>query len=132
MQNSLENPRKAGKFYQWFDLRGLNLNTLAFIMNRVSGIGLTVYLFMHLIVLSQLARGAGAYDGFIALAHNPLFVAGEFLVVAAVFLHGLNGIRIGLTSLGIAVPAQKMLFITLMAVALVGCAVFAVKMFGGG
>jgi succinate dehydrogenase / fumarate reductase, cytochrome b subunit len=132
MENSLDKPRKAGNFYQWFELRGLNLNTLAFIMNRVSGIGLTVYLFMHLIVLSQLARGAGAYDGFIALAHNPLFVAGEFLVVAAVLLHGLNGIRIGLTSLGIAVPSQKALFLGLMALALVGCAVFAVKMFGGG
>ncbi len=131
MQNATKNPRKASNFYQWFDFRHASLGTFAFIMNRVAGIGLVVYLFLHLVVLSQLARGAGAYDQFIALVKNPLFVAGEYLVVAAVLLHGLNGIRVALTSLGIAVPSQKRLFLGLMAIAVVGLIVFGIKMFGG-
>ncbi len=132
MQNAIKDPRKASNFWQWFDLRRASLGTFAFIMNRVAGIGLVIYLFLHLVVLSQLARGAGVYDQFIALVKNPFFIAGEYLVVAAVLLHGLNGIRVALTSLGIAVPAQKRLFVGLMAIAVVGLVVFAIKMFGGG
>ena len=131
MQNTVKSPRKAANFLQWFDFRSADLGTFAFIMNRVAGIGLVVYLVLHLIVLSQLAQGAAVYNQFIALAHNPLFVFGEFLVVSAVLLHGLNGLRIALTSLGIAVPAQKGLFIGLMAVAVIGIIVFGIKMFGG-
>jgi succinate dehydrogenase / fumarate reductase, cytochrome b subunit len=132
MQNSVDPRRKAANFYQWFDFRRADQGTFAFIMNRLSGLGLTLYLFLHLIVLSQLSIGAAAYNGFIALAHNPLFIFGEFLVVAAVLLHGLNGARIIITGLGIGVPAQKGMFYGLMAIAVIGCVIFAVKMFGGG
>lgn len=123
--------RAPSRLAQWFELRGLDAGTFAFIMNRLSGIGLTIYLFLHLVVLSQLARGPQAYNGFIALVKNPVFVFGEFVVVAGVLLHGLNGLRIAVTSVGIGVPRQKTLFFIGLAIALVGCAVFAVRMFGG-
>jgi succinate dehydrogenase / fumarate reductase cytochrome b subunit len=124
--------RTPANVIKWFDLRGLDLGTFAFLLNRITGIGLTLYLFLHLIVLSTLSKGAQAYDQFVALVKNPLFLFGEYLVVAAVLLHGLNGLRIALTSLGVAVPRQKQLFIGLMVIALVGCGIFAVRMFGGG
>ncbi len=123
--------RSPSNLMKWFELRGLDTGTFAFIMNRISGIGLTVYLFMHLIVLSQLARGSQAYNGFIAFAKNPVFVAGEYLVVAAVLLHGLNGLRIAITSFGIGASRQKSIFYPLMLIALAGCIVFALRMFGG-
>lgn len=127
-----EDTRRApANVIKWFDLRGLDLGTFAFLLNRITGIGLTLYLFLHLIVLSTLSRGAQAYDQFVALVRNPFFVFGEYLVVAAVLLHGLNGLRIAMTSLGIAVPRQKQLFIGLMAIALIGCGIFALRMFGG-
>lgn len=127
-----ENTRRApANVIKWFDLRGLDLGSFAFMMNRLSGLGLTLYLFMHLLALGQLALGGNAYDRFIALVKNPVFIAGEFLVVAAVLLHGLNGLRIAITSLGVAVPRQKELFIVLMLIALAGCTAFAIKMFGG-
>lgn len=127
-----ENTRRApANVPRWFDLRGLDLGSFAFMMNRLSGLGLTLYLFLHLLALGQLAIGGNAYDGFIALVRNPVFIAGEFLVVAAVLLHGLNGLRIAITSLGVAVPRHKELFIVLMIIALAGCTTFAIKMFGG-
>ena len=58
-----------------------------------------------------LAKGPEAYDGFIALVKNPIFLTGELLVIAAALIHGLNGIRIGLTSFGIAGGKQKQLFV---------------------
>ncbi len=131
MQSSANPPRKAANVYQWFDLRHADLGSFAFIMNRVSGIGLVVYLFLHLIMLGQLALGAAAYDGFIALVRNPVFIAGEFVVVIGVLLHGLNGVRVVLTSLGFGVTVQKGMFYALMTLAVLACIVFALKMFGG-
>ncbi len=105
---------------RWFNPLGRDVGMWAFIVNRLAGLGLALYLVMHLVVLSTLARGASAYDSFIALAKSPLILAGEFLVVLGALMHGLNGVRVGLTGVGIAVPYQKQLFIGLMALALLG------------
>jgi succinate dehydrogenase / fumarate reductase cytochrome b subunit len=115
----------------WFDPRGRKSGTIAFILNRITGLGLTFYLFMHLIVLGKLARGPESYDSFIALVKNPIFLTGEFLVVAAGLIHGLNGIRIVLTSLGVSIPHQQRLFYGVMILALAAGVIFAWKMFGG-
>lgn len=114
---------------RWFDPRGRDVGTLAFILNRITALGLTFYLFLHLIVLGQLAKGAEAYDGFLATIRSPIFVFGELLVVAAGLYHGLNGIRVGLTSFGIAVPQQKKLFYWLFAIAVLGSLIFGIRMF---
>ncbi len=113
---------------RWFDPRWRKIGTWAFSLNRITALGLTLYLTLHLVVLGQLAQGPQAYDGFLALLKNPLILFGEFLVVAAGVIHGLNGLRIGLTSFGIAVPYQKQLFYVLMAVALVCIAMIGFRM----
>lgn len=124
-----DQPQKPSNLLKWFDPRQRSLGTWAFILNRITGLGLTLYLFLHLIMLGQLARGPEAYDGFIAMVKNPVFLAGELLVVAAAFIHGLNGIRVGITSFGIASGKQKQLFIGLMAVAMIAIVYFAIRMF---
>ena len=122
-------PSKPTNLLKWFDPRHRALGYWAFILNRLSGLGLTLYLFLHLIMLGQLAKGPEAYDGFIALVKSPLFLAGELLVVAAAFIHGLNGIRIGISSFGYLEGKQKQLFIGLMTVATVAILYFAIRMF---
>jgi len=124
-----EFPQKPTNLIKWFDPRNKSLGSWAFILNRITGLGLTLYLFLHLIMLGQLAKGPEAYDGFIALVRNPIFLAGELLVIAAALIHGLNGIRIGLTSFGVAGSKQKQLFIGLMTVAIIAIVYFAVRMF---
>ena len=121
--------QSSRKMIKWFDPRNRNLGSWAFILNRITGLGLTLYLFLHLIMLGQLAKGPQAYDGFITLVKNPLFLIGELLVVAAALIHGLNGIRIGLTSFGIWAKYQKQLFVILMSIALITIAFFAFRMF---
>lgn len=112
----------------WFDPRWKSITTWGFIVNRITALGLTLYLFLHLIMLGNLAQGPEAYDGFISFAHNPIFLFGEILVVSAGLIHGLNGIRIGLNSFGIGVRYQKVLFIGLMMVAALGSLFFAYRM----
>ncbi len=127
----MSNQPKPGNFPRWFDPRNRSLGTLGFILNRVTALGLTLYLFLHLWMLGKLAQGPEAYDSFIELAHTPLIKFGELLVIAGGLIHGLNGIRIALTSFGIGVTRQRVLFVGLMALALIGTAIFAAKMFLG-
>jgi succinate dehydrogenase / fumarate reductase, cytochrome b subunit len=125
------NQPSSSKWWRWFDPRGRKLGTLAFILNRITGLGLTLYLCMHLFMLGKLAEGPDSYNAFIALAHDPLLKFGEMFVIAAVAIHGLNGLRIAITSFGIAVPHQKRLFSVLMVLAGVIILFFGYKMFLG-
>lgn len=128
MENVSNEPSPVN-WMRWFDPRKREMGTLAFILNRITALGLTFYLFLHLIVLSALARGPEAYDGFLNTIRSPLFIFGEFLVVAAGLIHGLNGLRIALNSFGVGVPYQKQLFIALMVIAILGSIIFGVRMF---
>ncbi len=114
---------------QWGDVRNRHLGMWAYVLNRLSGIGLVVYLFLHLGVLSMLAIGPAAWDSFVALAKSPLVLVMDVVLLAGLLIHGLNGIRITLNGMGIGVRSQKPLFIGLMAVALVATAFAAVGIF---
>jgi len=113
----------------WFNPIGRQTGGWAFILNRITALGLTFYLYLHLFVLGQLAQGPAAYDGFVALMKNPSVIVGEMLVVAAGILHGLNGIRIILTTFGVSITRQKQLFYALMAVGVVAILIFGIRMF---
>ena len=84
---------------------------------------------LFLAVLGLLAQGPGAYDKFLELTENPFIKLGEWLVVAAAILHGLNGIRIVLTSFGVGVTHQKQLFFGLMIIAALVILMFTVRMY---
>lgn len=117
------------RFWSWFIPIRRDIGSWAFALNRITAIGLTIYLFLHLGVLGLLAQGPGAYDKFLELTENPFIKLGEWLVVAAAILHGLNGIRIVLTSFGVGVTRQKQLFFGLMALAMLIILFFTVRMY---
>ena len=127
----MQNAPRPSNFPMWFDPRSRHPGTWAFILNRITALGLSLYLVMHLFMLGKLAQGPEAYDSFIKLAKTPLIEFGELLVVAAGLIHGLNGIRIALTSFGVGVRRQQALFWALMALAAAGTLFFGYKMFLG-
>ena len=124
-----ENKPTSSNWFMWFDVRHREIGDWAFVLHRLTALGLVLYLGMHLIVLGTLTQGPEAFDSFIELAHNPLFILGELLVVAAALYHGLNGLRVGLTSFGVAVPYQKQIWYVVMAIAVIGSIIFAISMF---
>lgn len=130
----IKTPRRAlaRRSVAWVDPRHRAPGTWAFIINRLSALGITLYLFMHLIVLGKLAQGPEAYDSFVALAGAPLMVAGELLVIVAALYHGLNGLRIALTSFGIGVRYQRSMFYAIVLIVIAAGSVFALRMFGEG
>jgi len=113
----------------WFDIRRRNLGMLAFVLNRVTGLGLVFYLGIHLVVLSLLAGGEANWDGFLELVRSPFFLFMDVVLIAGALIHGLNGIRVGLVGMGIGVRGQKPAFVFLMVVALVVLAYAAVLVF---
>jgi succinate dehydrogenase / fumarate reductase cytochrome b subunit len=108
----------------WFDPRGRRLGGIAFLLNRITGLGLVLYLYLHLFVLSLLAQGPNAWDQFVEIATSPPFLALDVVLLTGMLIHGLNGIRVGLVGLGFVASRQKALFIAFMVitgfVALVG------------
>jgi succinate dehydrogenase / fumarate reductase cytochrome b subunit len=127
----MSNKPSSKNFLRWFNPLGRQPGTWAFILNRITALGLTLYLGLHLVMLGKLAQGPEAYDAFINLAKAPVFVLGEILVVAGGFIHGINGIRISATSFGLGVRHQKSMFFLSMAVAIPAIMYFAWRMLFG-
>ena len=120
--------RSAGR---WFDVRRRKMGMWAYALNRITGIALVVYLYLHLAVLSLLKHGPGSWDAFVSLAHSPYFLTLDVILLAGILIHGLNGIRVALTGFGVGVRAQKRLFVTLMLVASAVLGVAALMIYGG-
>ncbi|KPL83250.1 hypothetical protein SE15_08410 [Thermanaerothrix daxensis] len=127
MESPAKKPNTRG-ILDWFDPRGRQVGGWGFILNRLTAIGLTVYLYLHLVMLGKLAQGPEAYDSFIAFAKQPLIMFGEMLVIIGGLYHGLNGVRIALNSFGVAVPAQKQLLYGVLGLTLVGSLIFGLRM----
>jgi succinate dehydrogenase / fumarate reductase cytochrome b subunit len=94
----------------WFDPRKRDLGSWAFALNRLTGLGLALYLVLHLIVLSLLLQGEEAWNDFVTIAKSPLFLMLDVVLIFGLLFHGLNGIRVSLVGLGIGVASQRRLF----------------------
>ena len=102
--------RKAPGPTAWFDIRRRGTGHFAFSLNRITGLGLVFYLYLHLAVLSQLLGGEAAWNGFLELATTPLFLGLDVLLVFGLLAHGLNGLRVALIGSGFVPNRQKALF----------------------
>jgi len=103
---------------RWFDLRLKPVGMLAFMLHRLSGIGLVFYLFLHLAVLSRLRGGPESWDSFLALVRSPLFLILDGILLLGALLHGLNGLRLTLIGLNIGLRWQKASFWAILGLAL--------------
>lgn len=119
------------RFLRWFELRRARIGNYAYILNRVTGIGLVAYLLLHMVVLSLLAGGPAMWDPFVAIVRSPFFLFLDVVLLAGLLIHGLNGLRVALTGFGVGVRGQKPLFVALMLVAAVALVIGALKIFMG-
>ncbi len=124
-------PRRRGAA-GWVDVRGRRMGQWAFIMNRLTGLGLLTYLFLHLGILSLLAVGPGPWDGFVSTALTPAFLLFDVVLIFGLLFHGLNGIRVTLVGFGLIVDRQKAMFVALMVFGAIVLVVAGLRIFKAG
>lgn len=66
----------------------------AFLMQRLSGLGLAAFLPLHFWALGQALHGAAALDGFLRFAEQGLFKFAEWGLVVLLALHLMGGVRL--------------------------------------
>lgn len=91
----------------WLDPRGRSLGHVAFVGNRITGLGLVFYLYLHLGVLSLLLLGEDAWGDFLRLATTTIFLLLDVLLLFGVLYHGLNGVRVTLVGTGLVPNLQR-------------------------
>jgi succinate dehydrogenase / fumarate reductase cytochrome b subunit len=67
---------------------------VSFILRRVTGVALVLYLFLHMWVIGSINESPAAFDVRLALVQTPFFKFAEVLLLAAVVYHGIDGIRL--------------------------------------
>jgi succinate dehydrogenase / fumarate reductase cytochrome b subunit len=83
----------------------------AWILHRITGLGLTFYLLLHIIALTGLVRGEAAFNEEMALFSTPIFLFLEWVLCALVMFHAANGIRIVLIDFGSGARSHKKILV---------------------
>jgi fumarate reductase subunit D len=66
----------------------------AFLVHRVSGIALTLFLPVHFLALGSALRGEASLEGFLKWTEQPWVVAGEWILVMLLAAHLAGGLRL--------------------------------------
>ncbi|MDY7548354.1 succinate dehydrogenase, cytochrome b556 subunit [Glaciimonas sp. Gout2] len=72
----------------------------AFLVHRISGLALALFLPLHFWALGQAIHGEVALEGFLRFADRPLFKLGEWGLVVLLSLHMMGGVRLLLIEFG--------------------------------
>ncbi len=90
--------------YRW------HTGSVAWVLHRLTGLALTLYIVLHIWVVHHLSLGPQAFDEMMAAVQTPVFRVLEIGLLGTVLYHSFNGVRILLFDLGLATLAQKKAF----------------------
>jgi succinate dehydrogenase / fumarate reductase cytochrome b subunit len=93
-----------------FQAKAMRTGTAAWILQRLSGLFLTLYLVTHLIVIGTVVRGEGSFDSMLSKFESTPFLVLDAGLVGIVAFHGLNGARLILLDFAVGLRYQKALF----------------------
>lgn len=88
----------------------IETGTVAWILHRVTGVFLVIYLLIHIFVIGQSVRGRDAFNAALHFVGSPLFVFLDAGLAGVVAYHGFNGLRIVAFDMGWGIQSQKLLF----------------------
>jgi succinate dehydrogenase / fumarate reductase cytochrome b subunit len=89
----------------------------AFLLMRISAVAITLYLVLHITVLSYLLKGPTTFDKLMKTVQSPLFKFFELALLGGVLFHAFNGLRIVWIDFASAAQYQKALFWAMMSLA---------------
>lgn len=78
------------------DYRGYRAPTamVSWALHRLSGIGVLVFLLLHILDIFVIGYGPKAFNDLLFLYKEPGFLVGEVILIAGVYYHAFNGVRI--------------------------------------
>lgn len=71
-----------------------DISMWAWFFHRLTGIGIFVFLLVHIVDTALIGWGRDVYDAVVQLYHHPVFRVGEILLIGVVLFHALNGVRV--------------------------------------
>ena len=96
-------------------VKNRNPGMLSFWIHRVTGVAVTVFLFLHIFTLSSVFLGKDAYDYAISKFDTKFGYVFQYLLLLAVAIHLLNGIRITVADFwGLTRIQKKLLWLSLL------------------
>lgn len=66
----------------------------SWILHRISGLGLVLFITIHIEGMYHIAKGPEAFNAVIAGYNTPLFKVLEIFLFAAIMFHAVNGLRV--------------------------------------
>jgi succinate dehydrogenase / fumarate reductase cytochrome b subunit len=100
-----------------FQARAMRTGTAAWLLQRLSGIFLTIYLITHIIVIGTSVRGEDSFDDLLSTFDKAPFLVLDAGLLGIVAFHAMNGLRLILFDFAIGLRYQKVLFWTAFVVA---------------
>ena len=88
---------------RWLAAGRRGFEAYLYILHRISGLALLLFLVAHVFVTSSRLLGEEVWEAVMATTHHPLMMLFEYLVFAGFVFHALNGLRLVLIELGFAV-----------------------------
>ncbi|MBN1423510.1 succinate dehydrogenase, cytochrome b556 subunit [Candidatus Fermentibacteria bacterium] len=90
---------------------------IAWLLNRVTGLAVTLYLGVHIWVIHHLGQGREGFDHVMKFIQSPVTMVFELLLIGAVLYHAINGVRIMLVEFAGVSRHQKAVFVGVLGVA---------------
>jgi succinate dehydrogenase / fumarate reductase cytochrome b subunit len=90
--------------YRW------HLGYVAWLLNRITGVAITVYLAIHIWVIHHLHQGEQGFNQVMHVVSHPIFKLLEIGLLGIILYHAMNGIRILLIEWGGGSRNHKKLF----------------------
>ena len=90
----------------------LRTGSAAFVLHRLSGLGLMAYLPLHIYVTGTLTGGPESFNRTMAFVDTPLFHFLEWGLFGVILYHAFNGLRLILADFGVwdDLAGQKRMF----------------------
>ena len=90
-----------------FQARAMRTGTAAWLLQRLSGLFLTLYLITHIIVIGTAVRGEETFDDLLSTFENTPFLILDAGLVGVVAFHAINGLRLVLLDFAIGLRSRS-------------------------
>lgn len=87
-----------------------HVGSIAFVLHRVTGLALCLYVFLHIYTIGAVVRGQEAFDKSVAKFDTGFGHLLEYALFLAVVVHLLNGLRVTIVDFLPVTEAQRRLF----------------------